>query len=91
MSDTVEAGEKQFEEAITSGRALKRLQKMFIQQGVSAEMAEALCRFEAFPEYDPAYEKFSIKRLLKPLKIILNVLIQNGQRKGRGLCNAESS
>lgn len=57
MSDTVEAGEKQFEEAITSGRALKRLQKMFIKQGVSAEVAEALCRFEAFPEYDPAYEK----------------------------------
>lgn len=58
MADTMEAGEKQLEEAIASGRALKHLRQMLVRQGTSAEVADALCRFEAFPEYDPAYETF---------------------------------
>lgn len=56
MAATFEAGEKKLEEALTSGRALKHLRNMFVQQGASAEVADALCRFKAFLEYDPEYE-----------------------------------
>ena len=57
MAETMDAGEKKLEEAISNGSALKHFCKMLLYQGASAEVVDALCRFEAFPELDIGYDQ----------------------------------